>query len=66
VIYCKLTTPFRRLLDNFTVINEEDKPILLQAKDDVEERMAVKKWKLVAEKMQELGGDKYMVRICFR
>lgn len=52
---------YSRLKDNFSIIKEEDRPRLLEAKDDVEREMNRKKWVLIAEKVQLAGGDKYTV-----
>lgn len=51
----------RRLKDNFSIIREEDRSRLLEAKDEVEKEMIEKKWSLIAEKVKESGGDEYTV-----
>ena len=63
---CELTLRHSRLKDNFSVIKEEDRPRLLEAKDEVEREMNRKKWVLIAEKVQMAGGDRYTVRSCLR
>jgi hypothetical protein len=49
-------------MNNFCIINEEDKPFLLDAKDEVEQQWEENKWKMIAEKVKLLGGDEYEVR----
>ena len=51
----------RRLKDNFSIIRAEDRPKLLQAKDEVEAEMNKVKWKLIADKMKQNGGGVYSV-----
>lgn len=53
----------RRLKDNFSVIREEDRSRLLEAKDEVEKEMTEKKWMLIAEKVKQSGGDEYSVSL---
>lgn len=52
----------RRLKDNFSIIREEDRSRLLDAKDEVEKEQAEQKWELIAVKVRESGGDQYTVR----
>ena len=47
----------RRLKDNFSIIRAEDRPKLLQAKDEVEAEMNKLKWKLIRDKVKQKGGD---------
>lgn len=51
----------RRLKDNFSIIREEDRSRLLDAKDEVEKEQAEQKWELIAVKVRESGGDQYTV-----
>lgn len=51
----------RRLKDNFSIIKEEDRPRLLEAKEKVEREMANMKWTLIADKVKASGGDQYTV-----
>lgn len=55
----------RRLKDNFSIIRAEDRPKLLQAKDEVEAEMNKVKWKLIADKMKQNGGGVYSVSHTF-
>lgn len=56
-----LTVTRRRLKDNFSVIKEEHRPLLLAAKIEVEKEMAEKKWMLIAHRVKQSGGDSYTV-----
>lgn len=47
----------RRLKDNFSIIRAEDRPKLLQAKEEVEVEMQKLKWQLIADKVKQKGGD---------
>lgn len=55
----------RRLKDNFSIIEEADRPKLLEAKDEVELQMDQTKWGLIAEKLVQKGGGKYSVSRTF-
>lgn len=61
----ELTLQCRRLKDNFSVIEETDRPKLLEAKDEAELQMDQTKWKLIAEKLVQKGGGKYSVSCTF-
>jgi len=56
-----LTQICRRLKDNFSIIKEEDRARLLEAKDKVEKEFNEMKWTLIAETIQKEGGDLYTV-----
>jgi len=56
-----LTQICRRLKDNFSIIKEEDRARLLEAKDKVEKEFNEMKWTLIAETIQQEGGDLYTV-----
>jgi hypothetical protein len=51
----------RRLKDNFSIIKEEDRSRLLEAKDKVEKEFNEMKWTLIAETIKKEGGDLYTV-----
>ena len=51
----------RRLKDNFSIIRAEDRPKLMQAKDEVEAEMNKLKWKLIRDKVKQKGGGDYTV-----
>jgi hypothetical protein len=53
--------PCRRLKDNFSIIKEEDRSRLLEAKDKVEKEFNEMKWTLIAETIKKEGGDLYTV-----
>ncbi|GAB7332405.1 hypothetical protein MBLNU13_g04216t2 [Cladosporium sp. NU13] len=54
-----LPNRYERLKDNFSIIKAEDRPKLLQAKDEVEAEMNKLKWKLIADKIKQKGGGVY-------
>jgi hypothetical protein len=56
-----LTRVCRRLKDNFSIIKEEDRARLLEAKDKVEKEFNEMKWTLIAETIKREGGDLYTV-----
>lgn len=56
-----LTRMCRRLKDNFSIIKEEDRSRLLEAKDKVEREFNEMKWTLIAETIKREGGDLYTV-----
>ena len=56
-----LTYICRRLKDNFSIIKEEDRSRLLEAKDKVEREFNEMKWTLIAETIKKEGGDLYTV-----
>lgn len=56
-----LTYICRRLKDNFSIIKEEDRSRLLEAKDKVEREFNEMKWTLIAETIKREGGDLYTV-----
>jgi hypothetical protein len=56
-----LTKVCRRLKDNFSIIKEEDRSRLLEAKDKVEKEFNEMKWTLIAETIKQEGGDLYTV-----
>jgi hypothetical protein len=56
-----LTKICRRLKDNFSIIKEEDRSRLLEAKDKVEKEFNEMKWTLIAETIKREGGDLYTV-----
>lgn len=47
----------RRLKDNFSIIKAEDRPKLLEAKEEVEAEMNKLKWNLIKDKVKQKGGD---------
>ena len=49
----------RRLKSNFVVIREEDNPILIEAKQEVEAGFEREKWSLIAKAMEEKGTEAY-------
>ena len=62
---CELTLWHRRLKDNFSIIKAEDRPKLLQAKDEVEAETNKLKWRLIADKIKQKGGGVYSVSYTF-
>ncbi|KAI7082497.1 hypothetical protein KC356_g8324 [Hortaea werneckii] len=54
-----LPNRYVRLKSNFTVVQEEDLPRLLEAKRSVEEAFEKGKWGMVAEAVEKMGGEKY-------
>ena len=56
-----LPNRYVRLKSNFTVVQEEDLPRLLEAKRSVEEAFEKGKWGMVAEAVEKMGGEKYRV-----
>ena len=54
-----LPNRYERLLMNFTIIAEEDRVRLLEAKRDVEGEFERGKWEMVARKVRERGGGGY-------
>ncbi|KAI7017896.1 hypothetical protein KC318_g2643 [Hortaea werneckii] len=54
-----LPNRYVRLKSNFTVVQEEDLPRLLEAKRSVEEAFEKGKWGMVAEAVEKMGGGKY-------
>lgn len=56
-----LPNRYVRLKSNFTVVQEEDLPRLLEAKRSVEEAFERGKWGMVAEAVEKMGGTRYRV-----
>ncbi|KAI7263105.1 hypothetical protein KC345_g9234 [Hortaea werneckii] len=54
-----LPNRYVRLKSNFTVVQEEDLPRLLEAKRSVEEAFEKGKWGMVAEAVEKMGGERY-------
>ncbi|RMY63084.1 hypothetical protein D0863_10746 [Hortaea werneckii] len=54
-----LPNRYVRLKSNFTVVQEEDLPRLLEAKRSVEEAFERGKWGMVAEAVEKMGGTRY-------
>ncbi|KAI7211706.1 hypothetical protein KC333_g7531 [Hortaea werneckii] len=54
-----LPNRYVRLKSNFTVVQEEDLPRVLEAKRSVEEAFEKGKWGMVAEAVEKMGGEKY-------
>ncbi|KAI7025083.1 hypothetical protein KC332_g18311 [Hortaea werneckii] len=54
-----LPNRYVRLKSNFTVVQEEDLPRLLEAKRSVEEAFEKGKWGMVAEAVEKMGGMRY-------
>lgn len=54
---CELILCYRRLKDNFSIIRAEDRPKLLQAKEEVEVEVQKLKWQLIRDKVKQKGGD---------
>ncbi|KAI7218161.1 hypothetical protein KC343_g8507 [Hortaea werneckii] len=54
-----LPNRYVRLKSNFTVVQEEDLPRLLEAKRSVEEAFEKGKWGMVAEAVEKMGGTRY-------
>ena len=47
---------------NFAMIREEDKPLLIQAKLEVDAAFEASKWKEIAKMIKRKGGGAYDVR----
>jgi len=60
----KSTLPNRytRMKDNFAVVRDEDKALLLVAKKEVEEEFEAEKWNRIARAVEAKGGVLYDVR----
>jgi hypothetical protein len=61
VVFHEVIPNDRRLKDNFSIIREEDRALLLQAKLEVEKEQNDMKWQLIADRIAQAGGDEYGV-----
>ncbi|KAK6432180.1 hypothetical protein LTR95_011651 [Oleoguttula sp. CCFEE 5521] len=61
-----LPNRFKRLRENFSTINEEDRPFLLDAKEEVEREWQAMKWTKIAERVKEKGGEGYQADVLQR
>ncbi|OQO07238.1 hypothetical protein B0A48_07808 [Cryoendolithus antarcticus] len=61
-----LPNRFKRLRENFSTINEEDRPFLLDAKEEVEREWQAMKWAKIAERVKEKGGEGYQADVLQR
>nr|OQO28482.1 hypothetical protein B0A51_03294 [Rachicladosporium sp. CCFEE 5018] len=61
-----LPNRFKRLRENFSTINEEDRPFLLDAKEEIEKEWQAIKWAKIAERMKEKGGEGYQADVLQR
>ncbi|EMC96835.1 hypothetical protein BAUCODRAFT_491041 [Baudoinia panamericana UAMH 10762] len=57
--FSSLPNRYARMMINFTVIKEEDKPKMLEAKQEIEREFEEVKWEKIAERVAEKGGDAY-------
>nr|OQO29813.1 hypothetical protein B0A51_03252 [Rachicladosporium sp. CCFEE 5018] len=61
-----LPNRFKRLRENFSTINEEDRPFLLDAKEEIEREWQAVKWAKIAERVKEKGGEGYQADVLQR
>ncbi|KAK6439743.1 hypothetical protein LTR95_004045 [Oleoguttula sp. CCFEE 5521] len=61
-----LPNRFKRLRENFSTINEEDRPFLLDAKEEIETEWQAGKWGKIAKRVKEKGGEGYQADVLQR